>query len=128
MSTATVKVKGELVDDKPTTYPNEIDVFDESNRPNGTQLQAVIAPKLPKASGELKDEIKDGRFVQRQVTEDDAVATQGGGKETKKGETPGPKVEGEEKGIGGTTAAGKREDEDQGKNPPLPKDKENKDK
>jgi hypothetical protein len=55
-------------------YPNEIDVFDESNRPNGTaQLQAVIAPKLPKASGELKDEIQGRPFVQRQVTEDDAV-------------------------------------------------------
>lgn len=88
MVTQTVKVTGEVVDEGPTKT-GRMDVWDPGNLPNGIQ-QAIIAPKLPKASGELKDVDEGGVLVQRMVTPDDAIATQGGGPEAEEGQTPGP--------------------------------------
>lgn len=87
MTKATVRVEGEL--EEPTPIPAGMEATDPLNRPNGDDLQAIIGPKLPKASGELKDVEEDGRLVQRRVEPDDAKVTQGGGPETKRGETPG---------------------------------------
>jgi hypothetical protein len=93
--TKSVEIReGEELRVVPTEAPEppqaSTDAFDPTNRPNGIQ-QAVIAPKLPKASGELKDVEEEGKLVQRAVTPDDAVATQGGGPEAEVvGETPGP--------------------------------------
>jgi hypothetical protein len=78
--------------DAPVPVENVVDVNDPNFRgPNGIQT-AIIGPKLPKASGELEDIEEDGRYVQREVEEDTGLATQGGGPESRKGETPGPKV------------------------------------
>jgi len=60
------------------------------NNPNGI-VSAEIAPKLPKAGGETVQVLEGGRIVERSP-QDDAVARQGGGIDSKDGTTPGPKV------------------------------------
>lgn len=67
----------------------------QHGNPNGI-TQAVIAPKIPKASGELSDiPAEGGRIVQRPVVGGEGTAgqsTQGGGPEAgPQGQTPGPK-------------------------------------
>jgi hypothetical protein len=91
---------------EPAPDPTQ-DVWDPRNRPNAIQV-AEIGPKLPKASGELIDVEENGRLVQRAVELDMGKATQGGGVESKGGETPGDPVgaDAPQGGTGNAAATG----------------------
>jgi hypothetical protein len=71
------------------------DVFSPGNRPNGP-MSAAIAPKLPKASGELVQVPVPGaeHLSMERAAAEPGQATQGGGPESKDTvTTPGPKVD-----------------------------------
>lgn len=77
------------------------DVFAPTNRPNGA-MTAIIAPKLPKSSGELRQiPVAGGSVIERAVAEP-GVAEQGGGPESDIDagfKTPGPQPEPAETGA-----------------------------
>ncbi|HYG36113.1 MAG TPA: hypothetical protein VEC99_15085 [Clostridia bacterium] len=66
------------------------DVWNHGN-PNGI-TRAEISAKLPKAAGELKQEVQeDGRILETMVADGTGIATAAGGIEgAKEGRTPGP--------------------------------------
>lgn len=111
------------------------DVFSKDGKPqhdnpNGI-VRADIAPKLPKASGELQDVNEGGIIVQRPVVEGEGTAgrsTQGGGPEAEATDgglkTPGPQPTGSTtSGAAGGVSAAATGDVD-ARGAPAPRTKE----
>jgi len=75
--------------------PVTADVFAPTNRPNGA-MSAVIAPKMPKSSGELEQRVVGPGVVIERAVSEIGQATQGGGPDSDPAQgfrTPGPQPE-----------------------------------